>query len=168
MIFETERLIVRLLHLDDRDAFYGMMSNPNIMNPIPRQAMDRETSDACFYKYLNLDSTSKTRVLAVEEKETLSFIGIVAYLKNNEEEDEIGYRLLEQYWGKGYGTEITKGLINFGFYNLELDLITADVNTTNERSIKILDKFFSRYSEFYNKEDNCTDRRYKLARKDWL
>lgn len=169
MIFETDRLIVRQLQESDQSAYFNMMSNPNVMRPIPRNVMTEEESNEHLNKFLNTqETTSDTKVWAIEQKEENEFIGLCAFLKNNENDDEIGYRLREKYWGVGYGTEITKGLIDFGFKHLNTDLITADVYVDNLRSVKILEKFFKRDIEFFNTEDNCIDRRYKLTRKEWL
>lgn len=169
MIFDTDRLIVRQLQESDQSAYFDMMSNPNVMRPIPSNVMTEVESNEHLYKFLNTDhATSDTKVWAIELKEENVFIGLCAFLKNDENEDEIGYRLREKYWGVGYGTEITKGLIDFGFEHLNTDLITADVYVDNLRSVKILEKFFNRDIEFFNKEDKCTDRRYKLTRKEWL
>ena len=116
MIFETDRLFVRQLQESDQSAYFDMMSNPNVMRPIPRNVMTEEESNAHLYKFLNTEhTTSDTKVWAIELKEENEFIGLCAFLKNNENDDEIGYRLREKYWGVGYGTEITKGLIDFGF-----------------------------------------------------
>ena len=168
MIFETERLIIRALQTDDQEAYYDMMSNPNIMSLVPREPMDRATSDEYFRTQLHIANSSNTKVWAIDSKKGDSCIGLAAYLKNDQNEDEIGYRLRELFWGIGYGTEIAKGLIDFGFKHLNTDLITADVYVDNLQSVKILEKFFKRDIEFYNPEDKCTDRRYKLTRKEWL
>lgn len=168
MIFQTERLIFRRLEENDRDDFYDMMRNPRVMNPIPRDIMDRPTSDANFEKHLNSGPDSEKKVWSVETKAGGRFIGIAAFLINDAEEDEIGYRLREQFWRQGFGTEIAKGLIEHGFNTMNLSLITADVYIANENSVKILDKFFERDYEFYNESDQCTDRRYKLKREDWV
>ncbi|MEJ6615602.1 MAG: GNAT family N-acetyltransferase [Crocinitomicaceae bacterium] len=167
-IFDTERLVVRPLNVNDREDFFDMMGNPKVMNPIPREAMDRETSDQHFEKHLNSNTNSETKVWAIASKDDATFIGIAAFLKNNEKEDEIGYRIREKFWGIGYGTEIVKGLIDYGFNVLNVELITADVYAENVKSIKILDKFFERYFEIYNSEDNCTDLRYKLNITNYL
>lgn len=168
MIFETERLLVRALHLSDSDAFFDMMGNPNVMNPIPRPAMSRLESDA----FLNKVMQSKTfnldkEVRAIVEKKSNNFIGLCAFLKNNEQDDEIGYRLREQFWRQGYGTEITEGLIQYGFEVMKTPKITADVYVENIGSVKILKKFFRPVKEFFNEDDNCTDRRYELLKSDW-
>ena len=167
MIFKTERLTVRSLKESDRIAFFDMMSNRNVMAPIPRPVMDKAESDASFEKHLNAVPTSDTKVRAIVTQQGDEFIGICAFLKNDKNEDEIGYRLREQFWAVGYGTETTKGLINYGFNELQIEVITADTNTANTGSVKILDKFFQRDFEFYNKEDQCIDRRYKLKKEDW-
>ena len=168
MIFETDRLIIRALHLNDKEAFFDMMSNPNVMSPIPREAMDRETSNEHFEMHYSIPKDPEKKVWAIASKEENTFIGLAAFLKNNNGEDEIGYRLREKYWGVGYGTETAKGLIDYGFNCLGIELITADVYIKNEPSVKILDKFFRRDCEFYNKADQCIDRRYKLTKKEWL
>ncbi|PCJ30862.1 MAG: GNAT family N-acetyltransferase [Moraxellaceae bacterium] len=169
MIFETHRLIVRQLQESDQSAYFDMMGNPNVMSLVPREVMSKNDSDKHLAKFIkNYRHQTGPKVWAIELKAENEFIGLCAFLKNNENEDEIGYRLREKYWGVGYGTEITKGLIDFGFQHLNTDLITADVYVDNLRSVKILEKFFNRDIEFFNAEDKCTDRRYKLTRKKWL
>lgn len=169
MIFETDRLIIRQLQESDQSAYFDMMGNPNVMSLIPSKIMSKEESDKHLDQFIkNTDRQIGPKVWAIELKAENEFIGLCAFLKNNEKEDEIGYRLREKYWGVGYGTEITKGLIDFGFKHLNTDLITADVYVDNLRSVKILEKFFKGDIEFFNSEDQCIDRRYKLTRKEWL
>ena len=105
---------------------------------------------------------NKTSIWAICEKGRDEMIGLCALLTNNEGDRELGYRFRVEYWGKGYGTEVTKGLIDFCFQNLKLDKITADVNIENIASAKILNKFLTPVREFFNERDNCIDRRYEL------
>lgn len=155
MIFETERLIIRALKTTDSAAFFDMMGNPNVMNPIPQKVMTKAESDSKLYELMTFEKASNKKVWSLIEKKSTNFIGICGLLINNDGENEIAYRLRENYWGNGYGTEIAKGLINYGFNTLDFDLITADVYVKNVKSIKILDKFFSKQSEFFNQNDNC-------------
>lgn len=167
MNFQSERLIFRRLLEVDREGYFDMMSNPNVMNPVPRPVMSKEESDENFNKHSTSDfSKTDVKPLAVLRKDTSEFIGLVAYLKNDEGDDEIGYRLREKHWGIGFGTEICKELIDYGFSDLGFEKITADVNMGNIRSVKILDKFFTPVREFMNVEDNCMDRRYEVFKKD--
>ncbi|WP_417799882.1 GNAT family N-acetyltransferase [Tenacibaculum sp.] len=161
-IFETNRLLIRTLKKEDSEDYFDMMGNPNVMNPIPRKVMTKEESNNHLNNFLNQPEIS---VWAIELKSENNFIGLCAFLKNNENEDEIGYRLREKYWKKGYGTEVTVGLLNYGFDQMKMDKITADVDTRNLNSVKILEKFMTAKKEFFNEADNCTDRRYEISKK---
>lgn len=52
----------------------------------------------------------------------------------------LGYWLDESYWGKGYMTEAVQGVLNYGFEELRLSLITATCYPHNKRSQKVLKK----------------------------
>ncbi len=168
MIFKTERLQIRMLEADDANLFFKMMSDPSVMDPIPQKVFNRKESDSKLAKLIEMEAGSDTRIWCVNEKGKDSLIGICGFLKNDENEEELAYRFMEKYWGKGLGTEIASALIDYGFNMLKADKITADVYVKNPKSEKILNKFMSPVKEFYNPKDNCTDRRYELSREIWL
>ncbi len=167
-MFETDRLIIRDLIEMDADDYYDMMGNPNVMSLIPRKVMSREESNKHLQGFIKgSPNLSVTKIWAIEIKNGSEFIGLCAFLKNNENEDEIGYRLREKFWRKGFGTEIVKGLILFGFKEMGMKKITADVDTRNLNSVKILEKFMHTSKEFFNESDNCVDRRYEILQEEW-
>lgn len=53
---------------------------------------------------------------------------------------EIGYLLLPQYWGKGYGFAVVKKLIEICFITHKLHRVYAKCNTNNLGSKKVLEK----------------------------
>lgn len=53
---------------------------------------------------------------------------------------DLYYGLMPDFWNKGYGTEVVKRMIVFGFRELRLHRIQAGVATENERSIRVLEK----------------------------
>ncbi len=53
---------------------------------------------------------------------------------------EIFYNLDPSFWGYGYGTEIVRRLIKFGFDDLHLHKVEAGVATENFRSVRVLEK----------------------------
>ena len=163
MIFETERLFIRKLKESDAELFFELKSNPNAMNPLPRKVMSRQESDLELKLLISLEAKGEKNIWSVCEKTNDDFIGGAGFQKNELNQNEIGYQLREKYWKKGYGTEIARGLIEYGFSVLKSDLITADVDSTNIKSIKILEKFMKMESEFYNENDNCIDRRYCIS-----
>lgn len=167
-IFETQRLIIRKLHTSDADAYYDMMGNAQVMRLIPREPMSRAASDQHLNKCIDLElNASDTKVWAIDTKKGEVFIGLCAFLKNAENQDEIGYRLREKFWKQGYGTEVTKGVLQFGFEELNKQKITADVAIDNKFSVRILEKFMTLTKTFYNLSDDCMDQRYEVNREQW-
>lgn len=164
MIFKTARLLVRKLNENDAGFFFELMSNPKVMNPIPQKVFTKIESDANLTELIALEKSSNTKIWSLTEIGNDSLIGICGFLKNDENDDEIAYRLIERFWKKGYGTEIAKGLIEYSFESLHFEKITADVNVENKKSSRILEKFMNPVREFFNKDQNCTDRRYEITK----
>lgn len=168
MIFETQRLNTKKLKEVDEHLFYDLMSNPNVMSPIPKNVLNKKESDLKLKELIDLEEVTDTKIWSLCEKSSNELIGVAGFLRNNENQDEIAYRIREKYWGKGIGTEIAKGLIDFGFNNLNCEMITADVYIENLKSVKILSKFMTKEKEFFNEEDNCIDARYCVRKENWI
>jgi RimJ/RimL family protein N-acetyltransferase len=80
-------------------------------------------------------------------------IGFVFLSTENSGDTHIGYLLAESYWGKGYATEILKGLIDFIKSEDQVTRLIAGVATDNVASIKLLQKLDFIHS---STEDNGT------------
>lgn len=170
-IFSTERLEIKELKKEDEAFFLELLSAPEIIDPIPQPKWPLEKMINMFNdhsKHVDHPMRKDRVVWGVYEIGNPDLIGLCAFLTNDENQREIGYRFRKKYWGKGYGTEVTKHMIDYCFKTFDLDLLTADVNIENTGSVKILEKFFLPVREFFNENDNCTDRRYVLKKENWL
>ncbi len=171
MIFETERLTIDKLKDKDKDYFVELLTDPKIIDPGSHQKTDM---DEVLRKFqLNLRPyihpiKNQENIWGVFEKENSEMIGISAVSTNDEGGWEIGYRFRVQYWKHGFGTELANGMIKYCFKELKFKKITADVDVKNTASVKILEKIMLLEKEFYNQEDRCVDRRYKIEIKQWL
>jgi len=76
------------------------------------------------------------RIYAVECLSDKTFVGTVAFVKYDTD-DEIGYRFLEKYWEKGYGTEVLQGMIDYA-KKMKLPHLVAYVSPDNIASEKII------------------------------
>lgn len=170
MVFQTERLIVKAIEEIHRNEFVELITAEEIISAIPQQKPSEEDIETKFQRALSFKGDIKNTslsILGVFERGKNELIGIVAFLTNNENDRELGYRFRAPYWGKGYATEVAKEMIDYSFSTLELDKITADVWVKNIPSNKVLNKFLKPVKEFYNEYDDCMDRRYELLKKDW-
>ena len=53
---------------------------------------------------------------------------------------EVGYRLPQSSWGRGYATEATRAVLDYGFNSVGLDEITAVTHADNAASQHVLSK----------------------------
>ena len=170
-IFSSNRLMVSSTQAKDKAFFFELLSDPEITSLIPQQPFSDKKKEKLFLDSFRSNGNPllhQQHIWGVFEKGSEDLIGIAALLTNDTDNRTIGYRFRKQYWGKGYGTELVKSLLDFCFHTLHLEVICADVSITNLDSIKILEKFFTFQKEFFNATDHCTDRRYIAKKKDWI
>ncbi|OAB79649.1 GNAT family N-acetyltransferase [Cochleicola gelatinilyticus] len=167
MEFSTERLQIRKLKPEDRDAFFDLMGNPKVMNPIPLPAMTEAESDAKMQEVFEFDNSKKgkqIRVVTLKEEDEL--LGLCMLLTNNEGDTELGYRFRECYWGKGYAKEVTEGMIAYCFNTIGVEKVTADADIRNVASLKILNRYLKEIKDIY-KDGKIADKRFALFKKEW-
>lgn len=83
---------------------------------------------------------SSSRLFIVKDSDNNTIIGYIFVSKENETDAHIGYLLEEQSWGKGYATEILKGLIDFLNQENRIKRLIAGVDSNNIVSCKLLIK----------------------------
>ena len=141
---ETERLILRELQLDDIEDFYEYAKNPNVTSMVNWEPhLDKEMSLIFLASFIkNKD------VWAIEAKENKKVIG---HLKIYPDENRgkfserngaklITYALSEDYWGKGYMTEVVKRVVKYAFDEMNIELLTAFHIPCNIRSKRVIEK----------------------------
>lgn len=162
-IFETSRLLVRKLSMADISAFHEMQGNTNVMQFVGTPPLSLEENQKDLEKVIKAYETPEKPfyVWAVITREH-DFVGTVALLENDKKEWEIGYRLLESKWGKGYGSELTRGLIDYAFTKFKVASLVAYVDKRNKASVHILNKYMHFKKEFWNESDSCIDYKYEI------
>lgn len=82
----------------------------------------------------------ESRLLVVKLTDTNTIIGFIFISHDHSEDAHIGYLLGEVYWGKGYASELLKGLIDLMTHQNKINRLIAGVATTNVSSCKLLKK----------------------------
>lgn len=100
-----------------------------------------------------------TLAIVVEQGDRL--IGSCGINVSNPENREgwLGYCLDRNFWGKGYGTEVVRGLMDFGFTELALHRIFATCDLGNTASAHVLEKSGM-------KREGCL-REHKWSKEEW-
>lgn len=151
---ESERLYLRKMVQEDFPLFFHLLTDPAVMRyigPPNTKEQAKASMERSFAQYA--DNTGFGKWMAVE-KETNSPIGwyILTNLDGTEQ-IEIGYRLKEEFWGKGYATEMSKVILEYGFETLGLDRIVGVTHLENDASGHVLKKIGLQYvgEDYYYK-----------------
>lgn len=140
-ILETQRLILRPPCWSDLEDAHRIGSNPRVMRyitPGEVQTMD-DTREELSKRIRTTDKPLGYWV--IESRHDQSFIGWMALRHQVDSLDiEIGYRLDEAHWGKGYATEAARRVLWYAFSELGLERVVAVAMKENWPSRKVLDK----------------------------
>ena len=111
MIFNTRRLEVHYLKQDQLTAFHDLQSNPNVMRFTGQGVLDFQENTLDLKKVIGHYSEENNGfwIWGIFLKGEHELIGTCAIVTHSDEENEIGYRFREKYWGNAYGIEITRG-----------------------------------------------------------
>ena len=172
--FESERLLFRKLLLSDAKDLLLIRSNDAVMKYLD---IARFESIADAEKMVQTVSESYDRETGINwgivEKHSNNFIGYFGFWRMIPEHcrAEIGYALKPEYWGRGYMYETINRMVRFGFKNMNLHSIEANVNPDNDKSKKVLEKIGFK-KEAYFRENYLFNNRfldsiiYSLLEKD--
>ena len=142
IIFQTPRLILRQFTEADTTLILELNSDTEIVKYLHEPTLKTEEQaknillDIILPQYKN-----NLGRWAIHTKHNMEFIGWCG-LKYRPERDEtdLGYRLMQKAWGKGFATEAAKHTLDYAFKTLNLSLITARAHIENTASGKVLEK----------------------------
>lgn len=140
VIFETTRLLVRRFEDNDKDNFFLLSGNPDVMQYI-RAVSTKEDSDKFLLENIVAyqENPHKGR-WAVIEKATGEFAGSFAIIALPSQPDQIqlGYSLRPENWGKGFATELAREGLNYFMKHYTLPEIFGVTEIPNVASQKVL------------------------------
>lgn len=141
---ETERLTLREHSLSDAETLFAMRTNETVMKYIdrerPKDLLEVKTFITTFNKgFENGDNLAW--VIALKENPS-HMIGSIGYWRTDyaNHRAEIGYMLHPNYWRQGIISEALIKTIAFGFKEMNLHTIKANINVENDASRQILIK----------------------------
>ncbi|HTB07929.1 MAG TPA: GNAT family N-acetyltransferase [Bacteroidia bacterium] len=138
-IFETERLQLSKISLDDAPFIFELVNTPGWLKFIGDRNV-RTLDDAQRYieKLLN---TPKLTYWTVRSKSTLDELGVITFMKRDYlDYYDIGFAFLSQHMNKGYAFEASNEVLNYALKELKMPTVVATTLADNIDSISLLEK----------------------------
>ena len=137
---ETSRLILREFKQSDLNDFYAYAKSDKV-GPMAGWKPHENIEES--QKILNM-FIEENEVWAIEDKHSNKVIGSIGLHKdsrrNNPKALMLGYVLSEEYWGKGLMVEACREVLNYGFNECDLSLISIYHFPFNTQSESVIHK----------------------------
>ena len=141
---ETERLLLRPFRLEDAESAYNNWAGDEAVQKMYGEPAYQtvEEVESLMQKYITGYITGYTYRWAVIEKESGECIGQIAYFLVDKCNSwgEIEYAIGRPCQGKGYATEATKAVIDYGFKIIGFNKVQICVRPSNIKSKRVIEK----------------------------
>lgn len=171
----TERLLLRPLTSVDAPDLYELRSDPRVMrfaSTTPWQSI--ELAHELIERDLKAMAEGEYVRFGIVRRSDVKFLGSCGlfHLDQQCRRAEIGYELNFSSWGLGYMQEALLKLIAFGFADMNLNRIEADVDPRNARSALSLERLGFQQEGYLRErwivgEEICDSWLYGLLRSEW-
>lgn len=156
---ETERCLLRAVKLDDASAIFHIMSDPETMRYFGRPPMTSfdeavEKVDTIIKDFE--DENGITWIIVNRANNKVMGDCCFWRLQKPHFRAEIGYILGSAWWRQGFMREVASSVLNYGFAEMGLHSVEANIDPENIASRRLLESLsFSQEGYFH---DNYYDR----------
>jgi ribosomal-protein-alanine N-acetyltransferase len=136
---ETTRALIKKLTENDFDFYFSLYGTEEVMRFISGKPYTRDKALERFNEVIAINlKEEKTGYFKVSLKETNKPVGVAKIVMTGDDEAEMGYVFSPEHWGKGFGGEISAGLVGYAKNIPEIKSLVAITDPENTASKKIL------------------------------
>ncbi len=141
-VLTTERLLLREILQEDIHMIYSGFSNPQVIKHFGISFLSLEATQEQMDWYANMIKNDTGRCWAICSANNDIFYGVCTlnFWNKVHRKAETGYWIFPQFWRKGIVSEAMQTIINYGFKEMNLHRISAEVEDDNPASKAVLKK----------------------------
>ena len=147
-ILRTNRLYLRCFDKNDATDLLHILSDKEVMRFSMTGVMDEaqvENTIESWIRAYEQDSFSPWAL--IYENKLIGYAGLDKRIVEDKENVQITMRIAQNYWGKGFATEIGEAILEFAFTKLNLKELIAIVDPENKASIGFLENIGMKFSK---------------------
>ncbi|MCK6077154.1 GNAT family N-acetyltransferase [Paenibacillus silvae] len=141
--FETQRLYLRRLTMDDLDQYYAFASDPKVSEQSLWHCHQTKEDSIGYLERVLRNYEQKTVYIwafVLKETDTLIGRGGIFDLDESMQSCELGYAIGSTYWGKGLAVEAMQPVMNYCFEQLDCNRVQGKCNAGNIGSARVMEK----------------------------
>lgn len=146
---QTKRLLIREFRPSDREALLAIVRDPQQLRHMLLFLDTEEQLDQFLSMVLAcIDSEPRLQWhFAVEDRTSGRYLGSCCLMVEHDAPTsaELGYWFLREAWGRGYATESSAAMLEFGFRQRRFHRIWGKCHVDNAESAKVMEKLHMRY-----------------------
>jgi [ribosomal protein S5]-alanine N-acetyltransferase len=150
--FRTRRLATRSWRIEDLPFAMELWGDPAVTVLIDSRGKLAEAQvQEKLYAEIEREKSSGVQYWALFDHRNGDFVGcggLRPWVYTSSEEDfEVGFHLVRRCWGKGFGTEVALGALEYAWEKLQVTRVYAGHHPDNHASEKILTKLGFKFIE---------------------
>jgi RimJ/RimL family protein N-acetyltransferase len=140
VILETERLVLRRLKPADLDELFNLYRDPEVRRYFPDGTRTfQETAEELAWFEYGHPQHPELGLWATIHKESGRFIGrcgLLPWTICGRDEVEVAYMIAKPHWRQGFGSEMARALVRYGFEVLQQESLIALIDPAHEASLR--------------------------------
>jgi RimJ/RimL family protein N-acetyltransferase len=168
IVFETERLLLRLFTIEDAHLIYDLNKDPAVTkfthDPVKDMNHAKQIIEEVILPQYSLYNFGRWAIHLKQGQEFIGWCGLK--YRTESKEIDLGYRLKKEFWGKGFATEAALGSMKHGFGLLKIKRIVGCAEPENRTSCLVLEKCGMKYIG-EGLVDGYTVKTYEISRNDF-
>lgn len=174
---ETDRLSLRQWREEDSSNLYEYAKS-DLVGPNAGWKPHKNEEESKEIIKMFIESNDVYAIVLKSENKVIGSIGlhdkIIDIKQCDLKQREIGYVLNPAYWGNGYVPEAVKRLLDYGFNELDLDLIWCGHYDFNSKSKRVNEKCGFKYKLTRDEEIKLLDNKkvkilyYNISKEEYI
>lgn len=150
-IYETERLVIRAISLEDKDLIFELYTSPKFIRYIGDRGIKTVEDAENYIKNRFLPQLDKVGygnyvLITKDGNEKVGAVGI--FEREGLDVVDIGYSLLERFEGNGYAYEGAQKVKSIGMDGFGLSKLSAIISKDNLSSQKLIEKLGLKFKKY--------------------
>lgn len=141
LVLNTERLSIRPVVEEFRNYVFLGLGDYEVRHGMHMPTLDtKEKQDIWWNKFADWRSSAKAIQWCMFNRNTDEYIGLMTIKEIDllHGRGEVGYSIMKNHWRKGFGSEGASAVLKYGFEEVNLHSIIAQIAPDNAGSQKIV------------------------------